>query len=101
MLLMLFTLCLVHIAICHCALEARADCNAGYTKCSPNGAVATAEPPIGSALSTMYVDVVDSVQSKGQQTRDLENNRVEIQERATGGSLCCKWRRLEYLSRLL
>ena len=83
-----------HIIACNSALEARADCNAGYTKCSPNGAMATDEPPVGSALSTMYVDVVNSVQATGKQTRDLESV-VEIQERAAGGSLCCKSSRFQ------
>ena len=80
---LLFLLSFVHIIGCNNALEARA------TRCSPSGAMATDEPPIGNALSTMYVDVVNSVQTKGKQTRNLESDLVEVLERAAGGSLCC------------
>ena len=86
---LLFLLSFVHIIGCNNALEARANCNSGYTRCSPSGAMATDEPPIGNALSTMYVDVVNSVQTKGKQTRNLESDLVEVLERAAGGSLCC------------
>ena len=81
-----------HVISCDNRLEARTDCNAGYTQCSPNGAMATNEPPVGSGLSTMYVDVVNSVQATGKQKRECR--LVELKERASGGSLCCTSTRL-------
>ena len=88
--LILLLLSYAHVITSDSVLQARADCNTGYTTCSPNGAATTNEPPVGSALSTMYVDVVNSVSSKGKQARDLEDEFAVLQTRAAGGSLCCK-----------
>ncbi len=85
----LLLFCSAHTITCDNSLQARADCNTGYTKCSPSGAVETDEPAIGSALSPLYVDVVNSVQSKSKQARSFEN---DLSVRSSGGSLCCKSR---------
>ena len=84
----LLLLCFARTITCdNVLLQPREDCNAGYTMCSPKGAVASDEPSIGSALSPLYVDVVNSVQSTSKQARSFQDDLVA---RSSGGSLCCK-----------
>ncbi|KAL2042482.1 hypothetical protein N7G274_004975 [Stereocaulon virgatum] len=78
-----------HITICGNTSGARADCTKSYTVCSPKGASTTNEPAVGSALSSVFVDIVHTVNENKNQRRDKYRDGNELRVRASGGSLCC------------
>ena len=85
------------IALCFCAmvladharLHVRENCNDGYTKCSPKGASATDAPAIGSALTGLFVDLLNSV-NKVQKSKRDGAKAVDVKIRGSAGSVCCK-----------
>lgn len=79
-----------HLTTCESILESRGGCDKNYATCSPKGASSQAEPPIGSALSPFYVDIVNTVDVSKNQRREIHENREVIKARASGGSLCCE-----------
>ena len=87
--LLLFLSC-AHIALCDDSLHARAACSSSYTACNPKGAATTNEPPVGTGLSSLYVDVVDTLDSANLAKREAQHARGLIEARASGGNLCCK-----------
>ncbi|KAK5009261.1 hypothetical protein LTR28_001915 [Elasticomyces elasticus] len=44
-------------------LRERDTCGANYQACNPSGATSTTPPAVGGSMSSLYVDLVDSVQS--------------------------------------
>ncbi len=76
--------------ICDNFLDSRNSCDKNYVTCNPKGASTQAEPPIGSALSPFYVDVVNTVDAKKNQKREIQESRELVKARASGGSLCCE-----------
>ena len=96
--ILLFLLCCgAELVLCHDERHhplhaARAACSSSYTSCNPKGAATTNEPPVGTALSPLYVDVVDTLDSANLAKRDAEERaRALIESRASGGSLCCNY----------
>jgi len=79
-----------HLTTCNSILESRDGCDKKYATCSPKGASTQAEPPIGSALSPFYVDIVNTVDVGKNQRREIHENREVLKARASGGSLCCE-----------
>ncbi|KAI9876323.1 MAG: hypothetical protein M1830_006763 [Pleopsidium flavum] len=69
-------------------LVARQNCADNYNKCSPSGATATDTPPVGNALSSLYVDIVNSI-SGIKIKRDLEEIPEVLQDRASSNPVCC------------
>ena len=88
---LLLLLSCVHITVCDDRLYARAACSSSYTSCNPKGAATTTEPPVGTGLSSLYVDVVDTIDSAHLAKRDAERARAVIEARAPGGNLCCNY----------
>ena len=88
--ILLFLSC-AHLIVCHDPLHARAACSSSYTACNPEGAATTNEPPVGTALSSLFVDIVDTLDSANLAKRDAERARALIESRASGGSLCCNY----------
>ena len=88
--ILLFLSC-AHLILCHEPLHPRAGCSSSYTACNPKGAATTNEPPVGTALSSLFVDVVDTLDSANLAKRDAERARALIESRASGGSLCCNY----------
>ena len=88
--ILLFLSC-AHLIACHDPLYARAACSSSYTACNPKGAATTNEPPVGTALSSLFVDVVNTLDSANLAKRDAERARALIESRASGGSLCCNY----------
>jgi len=83
-------LCLAVVALGdHARLNSRDNCNNGYTQCSPQGAAATDAPAIGSSLSGLYVDLLDSI-NKVQKVKRDDNHHLNLEIRASGGAVCCK-----------
>lgn len=78
-------------SICDEILHARAACSSSYTACNPKGAATTNEPPIGTAIAPLYVDVVDTLDSANLAKRDAARDHGIIESRASGGSLCCMY----------
>lgn len=90
--LTLLVLVSARAVVCDDTLQARADCSSGYSKCSPKGAATTPEPAVGSGLSGLYVDIVNSVKGSPNVARDLGLEVAElIEARAASGSLCCEF----------
>lgn len=81
-----------HLTIGYSTLEPRAACNKNYATCNPKGASTQDEPPIGSALSPFYVDIVNTVDSSKNDKRDVQESKDVLLTRASGGSLCCEYR---------
>lgn len=79
-----------HLTSCDSILESRGGCDKDYATCSPKGASTQAEPPIGSALSPFYVDIVNTVDVSKNQRREVHEDREVLKARASGGSLCCE-----------
>lgn len=70
-------------------LHARAACSSSYTACSPKGAATTNEPPVGTGVASLFVDVVDTLDSAKLAKREADPYHGLIETRASGGSLCC------------
>ncbi len=70
-------------------LVARQNCADNYSKCSPSGATATDTPPVGSALSSLYVDILNSI-SGVKMKRDMEEIADVLQVRASSNPVCCR-----------
>lgn len=87
--LILLLLSYAHVIACNEKILARADCSSSYTTCNPQGAAATDEPAVGSSLSPMFVDILDSINSPQKQTRSVQQDLAALAIRATAGSLCC------------
>lgn len=80
----------IHPIVAHHKLNARTDCSKSYTICSPKGASSQDEPPVGNALASFFVDIVNTVDSNHNYKRGAHEDGVTIGPRATTGSLCCK-----------
>ena len=76
---------------CHDPLHPRAACSSTYTTCNPKGAATTNEPPIGTAIAPLFVDVVDTLDSAHLAKRQLGRDHGIIETRAAGGSVCCMY----------
>ncbi|KAL9602640.1 MAG: hypothetical protein Q9179_002471 [Wetmoreana sp. 5 TL-2023] len=75
-------------------LEPRAGCSDNYKKCSPKGAASTSLPTLGTDLSPLYTDLVNSVQGAKKSKRGPSEARDEfsplLEARDTSSNLCCK-----------
>ncbi|KAL8901590.1 MAG: hypothetical protein Q9192_000472 [Flavoplaca navasiana] len=73
-------------------LEPRASCAENYSKCDPRGADATEPPAIGTDLSSLYADLVNSVNEAAKLKRDFIQARDELTsplEPRASANLCC------------
>ncbi len=77
-------------------LVARQDCTNNYSKCSPPGATATNTPSIGNGLSSLYVNILDSIGGVKVKARDVEGLPQGLQPRASSNSVCCMLRKQHY-----
>ena len=80
----LVLLSFAYVSLCDNTLKARDVCNNGYTLCNPKGASTLDEPPVSSALSPLFIDIVNTVDKN----KDHDNDRLS--PRLLGGGLCCK-----------
>ncbi|KAL8847462.1 MAG: hypothetical protein Q9198_011230, partial [Flavoplaca austrocitrina] len=74
-------------------LEPRASCAENYSKCDPRGADATEPPAIGTDLSSLYADLVNSVNDAAKLKRDFIQARDELTsplEPRASANLCCE-----------
>ncbi|KAL9067490.1 MAG: hypothetical protein Q9161_006840 [Pseudevernia consocians] len=85
----LLLLSFAHVIACDDTLQARGACSSSFTVCNPKGAATTNEPPIGTGISSLFVDVVDSLDSANLAKREAGRDDGVIETRASGGSLCC------------
>ena len=69
-------------------LAPRADCNVNFSECSPKGAVTSGAPAIGDSLSTLYVDLLNSIKNVQNVARDIDEAPSALRVRASG-SMCC------------
>ncbi|KAI9811055.1 MAG: hypothetical protein M1827_005637 [Pycnora praestabilis] len=69
-------------------LVARQQCGTNYQQCNPSGVKSDVTPEVGSGLSSLYVDVLDSI-SGVKRKRDLEQTSDLLEVRATPKPLCC------------
>ena len=66
-------------------------CATTTTLCAiPKGASTSDDPPIGSALSPLFIDVVNIVDDNKHTKRDIARDTDKIRPRLFGGGLCCK-----------
>lgn len=72
-------------------LRARGACSSSYSVCNPKGAATTNEPPIGTGISSLFVDVVDTLDSANLAKREARQDTGIMETRASGGSLCCMY----------
>lgn len=79
-------------------LERRQACASSYTQCSPPGAASTSVPSIGSGLSPMYVDLLNSVSGITIKRRKVSDEVEGMLRRAVG--LCCTHHPIEVSYRL-
>ncbi|KAI4250916.1 MAG: hypothetical protein L6R42_008571 [Xanthoria sp. 1 TBL-2021] len=73
-------------------LEPRASCAKNYNKCDPKGADSTEPPAVGSELSALYADLVNSVNGATKLRRDFLQPRDELTsflEPRASANLCC------------
>ena len=90
--LILLLLSYAHLIACHNAVRPRAACSSSYSLCNPKGAATTNEPPVGTGIAPLFVDVVDTLDSAKLAKRREGQVHGIIETRASGGSLCCKYR---------
>ncbi|KAL8819741.1 MAG: hypothetical protein Q9223_001898 [Gallowayella weberi] len=76
-------------------LEPRANCAKNYKKCDPKGATATEAPAIGTDLSQLYPELVNTVNGAKKLKRDFHDQGDEfaslLEPRAPSANLCCKF----------
>ncbi|CAF9905149.1 MAG: hypothetical protein HETSPECPRED_004893 [Heterodermia speciosa] len=70
------------------ALITADSCNTGFSSCSPDGSSSSGAPAIGSSLSTLYVDILDSINKVQNTRRELGHEDLVLKLREAG-SLCC------------
>lgn len=70
------------------------ECENNFSLCSPTGASSVNTPAVGSELSSLYLDLVDSIQGVQNYKRavDLDDQIVDhkLQPRGSKIGLCCK-----------
>lgn len=76
-------------------LDARdEECENNFSLCSPTGAASIDTPAVGTGLSALYLNLVDSIQGVQNHKRavDLDHQIVDhrLQPRASKIGLCCK-----------
>lgn len=91
----LITILLPFLASTHSLnLVARQDCPNNYSKCSPPGATATNTASIGGGLSSLYVNILNSIGGVKVKARGVEGLPEGLQPRASSNSVCCKLRKI-------
>ncbi|KAI9863737.1 MAG: hypothetical protein M1824_006334 [Vezdaea acicularis] len=73
-------------------LAPRAACQASYTACKPSGAKSTSSPPVGSALSSLFVDLLDSIQgvpNPSKRKREVDDIARVLGTRDISSPICC------------
>ena len=81
-------------------LVPRQSCSDNYSKCSPSGATTTVAPPVGPALSSMYVDLLDSINPAKTRKRDARHGLDVLDIRSSSADVCCKPCSVVYAKRL-
>ena len=71
-------------------LGERQDCGSSYSKCSPSGAAATSIPDVGSALSSIYLDLLDSISGVKITKRMAQQTADILGARSPSANVCCK-----------
>lgn len=90
-LLLAFVACITSTANANPAkLGARQNCGSSYSKCSPSGATSTNIPAVGSALSGLYVDVLDSINGVKFSKRGALDLAGALGIRSSPATVCCK-----------
>ena len=79
-----------HVLLCDDNFKARNVCSNDYTLCSPKGASTLDEPPISSALSPLFIDILNTVDDSKNTKRDIAHGTDRLEPRLLGGGLCCK-----------
>ena len=79
-----------HVSLCNNHFTARDVCNNDYTLCDPKGASTSDEPPISSALSPLFIDILNTVDNNKDAKRDAVHGTDVLKPRLLGGGLCCK-----------
>ena len=70
-------------------LEKRQDCAASYTQCTPSGASSTSVPDISSGLSSLYVDLLDSINGITARKREAVEDIDRLLAPRSSSGLCC------------
>ncbi|MCJ1260777.1 hypothetical protein MMC22_000640 [Lobaria immixta] len=91
MLLLTLTACLSSVVTIANAvqLEVRDDCDGSFSLCSPNGASSTDTPAVGDKLSSLFVDLVSSVQGVKKDKRNVEHLHPLLHVRSSSVTFCC------------
>lgn len=89
--------CFILVALSFCLvanadseIQARERCSNDFTSCRPKGASAVNAPGIGSSLSTLLVDLLDSINKVQNIKRETDLNFIAKDTRAMTGSICCR-----------
>ncbi|KAI9719732.1 MAG: hypothetical protein M1812_003220 [Candelaria pacifica] len=82
---------LVGLASSGPVLDARQNCGANFQRCMPSGSKAGSTPAVGGALSSLYVDLLDSIKGVKKSKRDIQRivDVLEIETRDITQPLCC------------
>ena len=82
-------------------LERRAGCNDNFSKCNPKGASSTNTPVVGTDLSPLYTDLINSVQGVNKVKRESVQARDELglflEARDSSTNLCCQYLNRDFL----
>ena len=70
-------------------IHARQDCENNFSKCSPPGATSTSVAEPGSGLSSLYVDLLDSISGVKSRRNGFSNGDI-LWARASQTDICCK-----------
>lgn len=85
-----FFLCFIITRIRSVELQARDACSDNYSKCSPPGASSTGVPAIGPELSSLYTDILSSIQGIKIKERDVQEIGPKLHSRDAPNDFCCK-----------
>ncbi len=83
---------LVGLAASTPVLETRQNCGANFQRCMPSGSKLESTPEVGGELSSLYVDLLDSIKGVKKSKRDIQRvvDVLQIEARDNAKPLCCK-----------
>ena len=88
--ILVLLLSFAHVLLCDNNFKARDVCSNDYTLCNPKGSSTLDEPPISSALSPLFIDILTTVDDNRNSKRDTVHATDKLEPRLLGGGLCCK-----------
>lgn len=71
-------------------IDARDNCHDHFSSCSPQGASSASIPAVGAALSSLYIDLLKSINDVKKGKRGNRATVHHLNARSSPSGLCCE-----------